>query len=247
MDEPTRVRTLAVAAVTASLAVAAPAAAQDPVLPLEVRGVRAENAASGGVTITFTSRAAKLYRRIAGLRTIVRCQALSEGALLVPLDRTTELFEDTSAPRVRRPLRIRHAAGARFDVCELTALRSRGRGARRTFRTVLSLAVPITQPGAVYLDARRVGERLVAMMVFTASLGSGGRYPAAQAVAADVPRLVPLAAPGDSPPPGRYGLYSDAAQHLTVVGLTATGTRLFIDADGGMLTSNVPELVLTRR
>jgi hypothetical protein len=246
LDQPIRRRTLA-AVVAASLGVATPAAAQEPTLPLEVRGVRAENAASGGVTITFSSRAAKLYRRIAGLRTIVRCQAISEGALLVPLDRATELFEDTTAPRVRRPLRIRHSAGARFDVCEITALRARGRGARRTFRTVLSLAVPITQPGAVYLNARRVGERLVAMLVFTASLGSGGRYPAAPAVAEDVPRLVPLAAPGDSPPPGRYGLYSDAARHVTVVGLTATGSRLFIDADGGVLTSNVPELVLTRR
>jgi hypothetical protein len=112
---------------------------------------------------------------------------------------------------------------------------------------VLSLAVPLTQPGAAYLDARRVGERLIAMLVFTTSLGRAGAYPAAPAVAADVPRLVALAAPSDSPPPGRYGLYSDAAQHVTVVGLTATGRRLFIDADGGVLTSNVPELVLARR
>ena len=65
MDELFRARTLAVAMV-AVLATAAPAAAQNAAAPLEVRGVRAENAASGGVTITFTARAAKLYRRIVG-------------------------------------------------------------------------------------------------------------------------------------------------------------------------------------
>jgi len=34
---------------------------------------------------------------------------------------------------------------------------------------------------------------------------------------------------------------------MTVVALTPDGRRLFIDADGGVLTSNVPELVLARR
>lgn len=232
-------------AVAAALAATAPAAAQ---LPLEVRGVRAENAASGGVTITFGPRAAALYRRIAGLRTVVRCQtAEPAGPLLIPLDRADELFQDAPAPQTRKPLRIRHPAGTTFDVCELTALRSRGRGANRTFRTALSLALPVTQAGAEYLDARRVGERLVALLTLTASLGQGGAYPGVPAVANVVPRLSGLAAPGDSPPPGRYGLYSDAAQHVTVVRRTATGRRLFIDANGPVLTSNVPEVVLSRR
>ena len=132
MHDPIRARTVALA-VVALLATAAPAAAQNPAQSLEVRGVRAANAPSGGVTITFTARAAKLYRRIAGRRTIVRCQAVdASGALLLPLDRATELFEDRSAPRTRRPLRIRHAPGTRFDVCEISVLRPRGaaRGAR---------------------------------------------------------------------------------------------------------------------
>ena len=60
-------------------------------------------------------------------------------------------------------------------------------------------------------------------------------------------RLVVLAAATDSPPPRRVGLYSDGAQHMTVVAPTPDGRRLFIDADGGVLTSNVPELVLARR
>jgi hypothetical protein len=222
--------------VVALLAAAAPAAAQDP---LEVRGVRAENAAGGGVTITFTARAATLYRRIAGRRTIVRCQAVnSSGALLLPVDNADELFEDTRAPRTRRPLRIR--GSAQYDVCEVTVLRRRA-------RTVLSLSLPVTPAGAAYLEARRLGNRMVAVLIFTASLGAGGAYPAAEKVAEDVPRLVVLAAPGDSPPPGRVGLYSDGARHVTVVGLTSAGARLFIDVDTGALTSNVPQVVLSPR
>jgi hypothetical protein len=235
MDELIRARALPLA-VMAVLASAAPAAAQDP---LEVRGVRAANAPSGGVTITFTARAATLYRRVAGRRTIVTCQAVtSSGALLLPLDRADELFDDTVASRSRRPLRLR-GSGA-YDVCELTVLR---RGAK----AAVSLTLPLTDAGAAYLEARRLGERMVAVLVFTASLGRAGAYPAASAVAEEVPRLAVLAAPGDSPPAGRVGLYSDGAGHVTVVGLTTAGARLFIDANAGVLTSNVPEVVLAHR
>jgi hypothetical protein len=228
------VRPAAVAVIAAaSLAAAAPAAAQE-----EVRGVRAENAPSGGVTITFTSRAAKLYRRIAGLRTFVRCQAvIADGALLARLDRTDELLSQRRLPATRRPLRVRHAAGTRFDVCGVTAVRG--------LKTVRSLTLPLTPAGSSYLAAKRVGNRLVAALEVVSGLGPDGRYPAAQDVV--VPGLVVLGAPTDTPPPGRVGLYSDAAQHMTVVALTRDGVRLFIDADGGLLTSNVPELVLARR
>jgi hypothetical protein len=84
-------------------------------------------------------------------------------------------------------------------------------------------------------------------VLLTAPLGRAGAYPAAETVAADVPRLVVLAAPGDSPPPGRVGLYSDAARHVTVVAVTTAGVRLFIDADGGVVTTNVPQAVLAPR
>ena len=112
---------------------------------------------------------------------------------------------------------------------------------------MLSLSVPLTQPGAAYLQAKRIGDRMVAALIFTASLGRGGAYPAAEAVAQVVPGLAVLAAPGDSPPAGRVGLYSDGVRHVTVVGLTTAGVRLFIDANAGALTSNVAEVVLGRR
>jgi hypothetical protein len=231
--EPSRVRTLAVVAAAASLAAASPAAAQE-----EVRGVRAENAAGGGVTITFTSRASKLYRRIAGLRTFVRCQAVVPGGpLLVPVDHVDELFAQRRLPQARRAVRVPHAAGTTFDVCQVTAVRA--------LKTVRSLTLPLTPAGSAYLATRRVGNQLVAAMEVASNLGPDGHYPTAQDVA--VPGLVVLAAPTDSPPPGKVGFYSDGAQHMTVVGLTPAGQRLFIDANGGVLTSNVSQLVLARR
>jgi hypothetical protein len=155
----------------------------------------------------------------------------------VPLDRVGELFADTRTPLRRRSLRVRHAAGTTFDVCELTALR--GSKAVRTVRLAL------TQAGTAYIDATRVGDRLIAALAVASALGPDGHYPAAADVL--VPGLVVLAAPTDSPPAGRVGLYSDAAQHITVVALTADGRRLYIDANGGVLTSNVAEVVLGRR
>jgi hypothetical protein len=239
MDQPIRVRPLVLGVVAALAAGASPAAAQQP---LGARGVQAVNAPSGGVEITFTARAAALYRRVAGRRIIVRCQAVEPaGALLLPLDTAGELFSNRFAPQRRRPLRIRHAAGMRFDVCQLDVLRPRG-----SRRPRVSLSLPLTQAGAAYLEAKRLGERMIAVLLFVAGNGQDGAYPAASAVAADVPRLVVLATPADSPPPGRVGLYSDGARHVTVVGLTAAGVRLFIDADGGALTTNVPQVILAQ-
>ena len=190
------------------------------------------------MTITFTSRASALYRRVAGLRTFVRCQAVVPGGpLLVPVDRVDELFAQRRIPTTRRTLRVRHAAGTTFDVCEVTAVRG--------LKTVRSLMLPLTPAGSAYLATRRVGNQLIAALEVASALGPDGHYPTAEDVA--VPGLVILAAPTDSPPPGKVGLYSDGAQHLTVVGLTPDGQRLFIDANGGVLTSNVAQLVLARR
>ena len=226
-------RPVAVLVVAASLAAAAPAAAQE-----EVRGIRAENASGGGVTVTFTSRASKLYRRIAGLRTFVRCQtAVADAALLSPLDRVHELFAQKRLPLRRGTLRVRHAPGTTYDVCEVTAVRG--------LKTVRTLMLPLTGNGVAYLAAKRLGDQLIAAMEVASALGPDGHYPTGADV--EVPGLVLLAAPTDSPPAGRVGFFSDGARHMTVVGITADGRRLFIDADGGVLTGNVPGLVLDQR
>jgi hypothetical protein len=228
------VRPVAVAVVAASLAAAAPAAAQDP---LEVRGVRAENVASGGVMIVFTSRgpSAPADGRPADHRPLPGgCPGRSPARAGRPRGRAVPGHADPAcAAAAAYPAR----PGSTFDVCQLTAVRG--------VRAVRSLTLPVTPAGAAYLAAKRVGDRLVAALAVASGLGPDGHYPAAEDVV--VPGLVVLAAPTDTPPPRRVGLYSDAAAHMTVVATTADSRRLFIDADGGVLTSNVPELVLARR
>jgi hypothetical protein len=58
-----------------------------------------------------------------------------------------------------------------------------------------------------------------------------------------IPDLFELSAPDATPPARKLGLFTDTAQHLTVVAVTLTGRRLFIGANGEVLTSNVPEVV----
>jgi hypothetical protein len=237
---------LAGAVIFAALGIPAQALAQAPTLPLEVRGVRVQSTAPGAVRITFTQDAERLYRRVAGRSLIVRCERVdaTTGPLLLREDRGSELARTITAPRKRRPIALRQpGSSARFDVCRLVG--GSVRGGRRNPRFVrrLSLWVPVTQAGALFLRDRSLGERMVAALDIIAALGRDGRYPAFAAASGVIPDLFELSAPDATPPARKLGLFTDAAQHLTVVAVTLTGRRLFIDANGEVLTSNVPEVV----
>ena len=43
--------------------------------------------------------------------------------------------------------------------------------------------------------------------------------------------VVSLGTPSDTPPAGSIGYYSDGAQHVAAVVLSASGRRLFVEAD----------------
>jgi hypothetical protein len=234
------------AAVSAALVTTAPASAQEPTLPLEVRGVRVQSTGPGAVQVTFTREAARLYRRVAGRPRLVRCQQVDDGTgpLLLREDRGSELVQTTTAPARRRPISLRRrGSSTRYDVCRLVAGRLRG-GRNPRFVTSLSLNVPASQAGAVFLHERSLGDRMVAALDLAAGLGSNERYPLFPAVSSVIPNLVELASPDATPaPPGALGFYSDGAQHVTVVAVTLLGRRLFIDANGEVLTSNVPQVV----
>lgn len=233
-------------ALMAACAGAAPASAQEPTLPLEVRGVRAESGGPGAVRITFSREAARLYRRrVAGRTLFVRCNVIDETApLLLRRERAGELDRMITARDRRRPIRVRErGSSAAFDVCVLVAGRLRGLRRDPRFTRTLSLTVPVTQTGALFLRERALGDRLVAALDVVAGLGRDGNYPTFAAARDVIPDLVELPAPDATPAPGRLGLYSDGAQHVTVVAVTLTGRRLFVDANGDVLTSNVPEVV----
>jgi hypothetical protein len=233
-------------AILAALVAPPAATAQQPTFPLEVRGVTAVNGSGGAVRITFTNSAARLYRRVAGRTLIVRCERVDVGSgpLLLREDRTNELVRTVTAPRRRRPIRLRaRRAGAGFDVCKLVGGRMKGRRANPRFVTTLTLELPLTQEGAAFLHERRLGDRLVAALDIIAANGRDERYPAFADVADVIPGLVQLASPDATPATGKIGLYTDTAQHVTVASVSVLGRRLFIDVNGEILSSNVPEVV----
>jgi hypothetical protein len=233
-------------ALSAALAITTPASAQVPTLPLEVRGVRVQSTGPGAVQITFTRDAARLYRRVAGHSLIVTCErvAVGTGPLLLREDRASELERTITAPSRRRPIRLRtRGSSARFDVCKLVGGRFSGSRRNPRFVKALSIEVPATQTGALFLRERNLGDRMVAALDLVAVNGRDGRYPMFSAMADVIPRLVELPSPDATPAPGALGLYSDGAQHVTVAAVSLLGTRLFIDVNGELLSSNVPEVV----
>ena len=56
--------------------------------------------------------------------------------------------------------------------------------------------------------------------------------------------VVELPSPSDTPPAGSIGYYSDGAQHAAAVVLSASGRRLFFEADADeVIRTNVLEYV----
>jgi hypothetical protein len=233
-------------ALVAALSSTAPASSQGPTPPLEVRGISIEGTGPGAVRITFDR--ARTYRRIAGRTLLVNCRQVDPAAPLLLREPTAgELDDQVAVPARRRPIRARQrGSSVRYDVCRLEGGRFRGRGSKRHFARTLSVDVPVTEAGALYLRDVALGNRMVAALDVISALGSGGSYPAFAAVGDVIPRLVELPSPDATPAPGQLGLFSDGAQHMTIVAVTLTGRRLFIDAAGEVLTSNVPEVVAGR-
>ena len=61
-------------------------------------------------------------------------------------------------------------------------------------------------------------------------------------------RVVELAAPGDSPPAGKVGYYSDGQEHIATVIISASGRRLFIEAAADdVFSTNVLEYLFNER
>ncbi len=54
-------------------------------------------------------------------------------------------------------------------------------------------------------------------------------------------RVVALASPDASPPPGAIGFYSDGANHAETVGISKLGRRLFMDSNAGVFSTNAAE------
>jgi hypothetical protein len=222
---------LAVAAVVL-VTLPATAAAQTPLPVGETNGVRIVRE-RGALVVVFTPKAKKLWRRVAGRRVSVLC---------------TEFLPDGSAgggttmraPRRGRKIRTGDLTRG-MDYCSLS-LEPR----RHSRSSELLVSVPLTQRGAVFLDERAKTSELIGVLFFAGELaekrGLEG-WPTAEQLLTRWPglagHLVPLADPAETPPQGKVGYWSDAAQHVAVVTLSTSGRRLFVEHEGDVLHTNV--------
>ena len=223
---------LAGIAIAVALLVPASASAQAQLPVGESHGVRLLSR-HGGVVLVFTHRADKLFKRIAGKEIDIDCTTLDEDAGI-----TSSGGGNVEVPRHRR----RFATGDSthgVDFCRLflpqrkvehrTYIEERGRR--------LLVSIPLTQAGAVYLDE----EKKTFAMAFKAGfvfysvkerLKLSG-WPTYEQVIQTYPQigkiLVKLATPGDTPPPRKFGYYSDGKEHEAIVTLSTLGRRLFIE------------------
>jgi hypothetical protein len=225
-----------------------PAPAAEAQLPVgEAKGVRVVRE-QGALVVVFTSRAARLYRRIAGKRVSVDCTELPEekslGLVTVNSGGVT-----LRAPKRRRPLRTGDLTRG-LDYCrvwlEPRTVRRNGERHRLSRRVIVS--VPLTQLGAIYLDELEKATSLFGLLLVI-GVKADERHSKTWPTAPDVlegpigrrlgPRLVALSSPSDTPSAGAIGYYSDGQQHVAVVIVSASGRRLFIEfaADDALHTN----------
>jgi hypothetical protein len=236
------------------IVLAQPAAAAGVQLPVgQADGVRIVRE-HGAIVVVFGPSADRLWRRVAGRRVEVMCE---KGPDPDPDDPGTFVTEGggTTMRAPKRGRRLRTGDLTRgMDICEvsLPPRTVRRNGVRRHYGRRLIVSIPLSQRGAVRLDERARTQALVALLSIGAVLGSEGRYATSAELVAQVPKLrrpprlsvVELAGPADTPPAGSIGYYSDGAQHAAAVVLSASGRRLFFEADvDRVIRTNVSEYV----
>jgi hypothetical protein len=222
------VKAFTIIAAAAGLLLAPAAASAD--LPVgETDGVRVVRE-HGAIVVVFTAKAEKLYKRIAGKRVIVSC---------------TEILEDGAgsgevtlrARRHRSKLRTGDLTRG-MDYCRVwLAPRTIKRHKHTThYGRRLIVSIPLTQQGAVFIDEETKALEMFQVGVIASFVEEQEKlpgHPTYEQLIAKFPRLakviVKLAAPGDTPPAGKVGYFSDGAEHLTVVTVSTSGRRLFIE------------------
>jgi len=236
--------TLATVAVVL-LGVAPAAGAQTVQLPVgEADGVRIVRDQRGAIVVVFEPSAARLWRRVAGRRVSVLCE---KGPDPDP-DHPGYSFSESGGITFRAPKRGRRLRTGDLtrgmDLCEVSlAPRTVTRnGERRRLSRTLIVAIPLTQRGAVRLDEGARAQALVALINIAAVLPrreESDRYAAPADLVSFLPLMkrplklsvVELPSPSDTPPAGSIGYYSDGAEHVAAVVLSASGRRLFFEAD----------------
>ena len=245
-----RLKAVLIAGLIGTVAVAGPAAAQEPLPTGENDGVRIVRE-RGAIVVVFTKPADRLWRRVAGRRVSVMCDEMTGP----DEDGISGVNSGGAAYRTpKRGRRIRTGDLTRgMDLCTVTLLPYRVHrrdGVIRHGRQRL-VTIPLTQKGAIRLDEWERTQALYGVLLISSLLahrGDAGSYLTGPALVEALPVLkrplrlpiVVLTGPDETPPAGSLGYYSDGAEHAASVILSATGRRLFIESEpGGVLRTNV--------
>jgi hypothetical protein len=218
------VKLLTGAAVALALLVVPPAALGQTELPVgKAHGVRVVR--EHGAIVVILS--AKLQERYAGKRVIVSCTELQE-------DGTATGSQVMPVPRHKRKLYTGDLTRG-MDYCRVWKPRT-----KRAPKLVI-VSVPLTQQGAVFIDEESKTLRMLSWLgiaYFVGEKEKGEGSPTYDELIQGLPklvrphaaeRIVPLAAPGDTPPAHKVGYYSDGGEHVAVAVVSASGRRLFIE------------------
>jgi hypothetical protein len=231
-----------IAAATALLL--APAAARADLPVGEADGVRVVRE-HGAIVVVFTAKADKLYKRIAGRRVIVSCTTI--------LDDGANIGEVTLRARRHRSKLKTGDLTRNIDYCRvwLAPRTVKRHGERLRFGRTLVVSIPLTQQGAVFVDEETKVRDMLGVGVLASLLEEREKLPGHatyEQLIARFPKLakrvVKLAAPGETPPAGKIGYYSDGVEHVALVTVSASGRRLFFEAAADdVLYTNVAEYI----
>jgi hypothetical protein len=202
----------------------------------------ADGVAVKGDAMTFSSKAEKLYRTLAGRRAYTIC-----GAFTASLSRDS-VSSNGAQTLARKRGAVRLSTGGRPDVCAL-ATKPKNLGdpycrqlRAETLNWCARVIVPVTARGRAYVDRLQGAVTLTGADDQITSLPPDWAPTPVEllrgAVNADV---VALDGPDAAPPAGKLGLYGDGLNHTLAI-LLADGNRLFLRREADVITTNVPEL-----
>ena len=189
-------------------------------------------ASHGRTVVTFKDKPGRrLFKKLAGRQVTAFCEQVDFSHPLSPFT-PSSTGEGFQAPARGSKLRI-DISGSEADWCELLVARK-----HNTAEPIV--AVALTSAGATFLVNRFWGLGVDGLLTIAAPNGKSRDYaPTDEIVAKSKGAVIGLAAPADPVPPGRYGYYSDGAQHAEAVAVTPAGKRLFEEVDGDALSTNV--------
>jgi hypothetical protein len=183
-----------------------------------------------GTVVRFVGqRGRRLFKRVAGRSLRVSCEQAG-GDPLSPFSSSSG--ESLVAPRRGNRL-VLGITSSEADWCEVLVT-------RKHHDDLPVVAVALTPGGAAFLENRWWAIGVDGLLSAARSdRATGGYEPTEQIVGRTNGQVIGLANPADPVPPGRFGYFSDGAQHAEAVVVTPEGKRLFEEVNADTVSTNV--------